>query len=290
MPSKKPNKKAKVPLNESSGLSGVSDTQAAEENAMESGASQVNHSVLSVLIRSIIRKEIGAAFEKFQPQLDALKGELDSCCQKLCDMEEGITDMDCRVAILETANGNLMNENKEFKDKIERMEIQSRKFNLRVIGLKTDIEKSDPIAFVTNFLKEVFGSELSCEPAVEIASRIGQGTDLRPRPMIVTMQRYQAKEDILKLARSKGEIIFRDMRVNIFPDITPDIARKRALFNDVRMKLRKAEVRHGLLFPATLIVTFNGQTKLYRDCSEAEHFYKTVISPVSVQTRNEGGK
>ncbi|KAI9535126.1 hypothetical protein NQZ68_007217 [Dissostichus eleginoides] len=189
MPPKKPNKKAKVPLNESSGLSGGSDTQAAEENAMESGTSQVNNSELSVLIRSIIREEIGAAFEKFQPQLDALKGELDSCCQKLGDMEEGMTDMDCRVAILETANGNLMKENKEFKDKIERMEIQSRKFNLRVIGLKTDIEKSDPIAFVTNFLKEVFGSELSCEPAIEIAYRIGQGTDLRPRPMIVTMQR-----------------------------------------------------------------------------------------------------
>ncbi|KAJ4922892.1 hypothetical protein JOQ06_026160 [Pogonophryne albipinna] len=94
MPPKKPNKKAKVPLNESSGLSGVSDTQAAEENAMESGASQVNHSELSVLIRSIIREEIGAAFQKFQPQLDALKGQLDSCCQKLGDMEEGITDMD----------------------------------------------------------------------------------------------------------------------------------------------------------------------------------------------------
>ncbi|KAI4801677.1 hypothetical protein KUCAC02_019555 [Chaenocephalus aceratus] len=125
MPPKKPNKKAKVPLNESSGLSGVIDTQAAEENAMESGALQVNHSELSVLIRSIIREEIGAAFEKFQPQLDALKGELDSCCQKLGDMEEGITDMDCRVAILETANGNLMYENKEFKDKIERMEIQA---------------------------------------------------------------------------------------------------------------------------------------------------------------------
>ncbi|XP_010789072.1 leucine-rich repeat and calponin homology domain-containing protein 2-like [Notothenia coriiceps] len=83
----KSNKKAKVPLNESSGLSGVSDTQAAEENAMESGASQVNHSEQSVLIRSRIREEIGTAFEKFQPQLDALKGELDSCCQNLSDME-----------------------------------------------------------------------------------------------------------------------------------------------------------------------------------------------------------
>ena len=108
MPSKKANKKAKVPLNDSSGLSGVSDTQAAEENAMESGASQVNHCELLALIRSIIREEIGAAFERFQPQLDALKGELDSCCQKLGDMEEGLTDMDCRVAILKTANGNLI--------------------------------------------------------------------------------------------------------------------------------------------------------------------------------------
>ncbi|KAF3855579.1 hypothetical protein F7725_016302, partial [Dissostichus mawsoni] len=61
---------------------------------------------------------------------EKLNGELDSCCQRLGDTEEGMTDMDCTVAILETANGNLMKENKEFKDKIERMEIQSRKFNL----------------------------------------------------------------------------------------------------------------------------------------------------------------
>ena len=50
--------------------------------------------------------------------------------------------------------------------------------------------------------------ELTGEPAVEIAHRIGLVLRLRPRPMIVRMQRYQAKEAILKLARGRGEVFF----------------------------------------------------------------------------------
>lgn len=43
-----------------------------------------------------------------------------------------------------------------------------------MFGLKSDIEKSDPTACMTNFFKEVFRGDLTCEPAVEIAqSRSG---------------------------------------------------------------------------------------------------------------------
>lgn len=232
---------------------------------------------MSALIRSIMRDEIGAAFNRLQPQLDALKVELETCGQKLGEMEEVLVGMDDCVATLEAAHENLIKENKELKEKIERIELHSRKLNVRVFGLKSDIEKSDPTAFMTNFFKEVFREELACEPAVEIAHGVGPVHSSKPRPTIVRMQRYQTKETILKLARTKREVMFQDMRVKIFPDVIPEISKRRAQFNDIRMKLRKAEVRHGLLFPATLIVTYNGQTRLFKDCSEAETFYQKVI-------------
>ena len=50
---------------------------------------------------------------------------------------------------------------------------------------------------MTNLSKEVFNEELTCEPPVEIAHRIG--------PVPRQEQRDQAKEKILKLARSVVE-------------------------------------------------------------------------------------
>ena len=48
----------------------------------------------------------------------------------------------------------------------------------------------------------------------------------------------------------------------------------RVTFSDIGLKLRKAEVRHGLLFPTMLIITYNGQMRLFRDSNEAETFTK----------------
>lgn len=64
---------------------------------------------LPVLIRSIMREEIGAAFDKFQ--FDTLKTELSTCGQRLCEMEEGLESLDSRAATLEALNNNLMKEN-----------------------------------------------------------------------------------------------------------------------------------------------------------------------------------
>lgn len=106
--------------------------------------------------------------------------------------------------------------------------------------------------------------------------------------MIVRMQRYQAKEAILQLARSKGGFNFRDMKVTIFPDLTAEMAKKRANFKDIRIKLWEADVKHGLLFPATLIVTFNGKTKLFQDDKAAETDFNEVIKPALAYTAEEG--
>lgn len=71
--------------------------------------------------------------------------------------------------------------------------------------------------------------------------------------------------------------------MKIIPDVTPEIARKRAQFKYIRIKLCKVEVRHRLLFHATLIFTYNGQTKLFRDSSEAETTKKKVVLQLKLE-------
>lgn len=150
---KKPSKKMDDLLNHLSNSLEASTTlrnRTIEDNTMAS------ESELSVLIRSIIREEVGAAFDKLQPQLDAMKIGLSTCTQKLTEVEQGLLCIDGHVTKLETTNERLLRENKELKDKLERLETHSTKFNLRVFGLNCDTEKGNSTAFMTAFSKEVF--------------------------------------------------------------------------------------------------------------------------------------
>lgn len=65
--------------------------------------------------------------------------------------------------------------------------------------------------------------------------------------------------------------------VRIFPDLTAETAKRRAQFQDVRAKLREAGIKHGIIHPATLIITFNGETKYFQDHKAAETYFSKVI-------------
>lgn len=82
---KKSKKKARELLNKHCSLSEVAETQR-RHAAEESASLQVSPTELSALIGFIIRKEIGAAFDRLQEPLDASRVELSSSWQKLGEL------------------------------------------------------------------------------------------------------------------------------------------------------------------------------------------------------------
>lgn len=92
-----------------------------------------------------------------------------------------------------------------------------------------------------------------CTPDVEIAHRVGPPTKFGPRPMIVRLQRYLAKDAILQIAKEQKVLDFNGMKLKIFPDLTTETARRRAQFKDIRRKLHQAGIKNSLIHPAILI-------------------------------------
>lgn len=98
--------------------------------------------------------------------------------------------------------------------------------------------------------------------------------------MIVRMQRYMTREEILKVAKKERTLKYGEMKLQIFPDLTSDMAKQRATFREVRENLRRAGVRRGIIHPATLIVTVEaGQSKKFTSHREAENYWEMVIKP-----------
>lgn len=63
---------------------------------------------------------------------------------------------------------------------------------------------------------------------------------------------------------------FQQVKVRIFPDLTVQRAKRTAQFQDVRVKLCEAGIKHGIIHAATLIITFNGENKYFQDHKAAE--------------------
>ncbi|KAL3966279.1 dedicator of cytokinesis protein 1 [Sarotherodon galilaeus] len=103
----------------------------------------------------------------------------------------------------------------------------------------------------------------------------------RPRPFIVRIHYYQEKERIQRLARQKGRLEFQGKQIFIFPDYSAVLARRRAAFSEVKGLLRKKDgVRYGLLYPARLRISFNGETQNHRDF----HTIVTIFLSINKRT------
>ncbi len=83
-----------------------------------------------------------------------------------------MSDLDSRVTKLETANEQLRKTNSELREKAERLESHSRKYNLRVFGLSKDAEKGNPTSYMNTLFQELFKGKLQTERVVEVVHRV----------------------------------------------------------------------------------------------------------------------
>uniref|UniRef100_A0A3Q1EJX9 L1 transposable element RRM domain-containing protein n=1 Tax=Acanthochromis polyacanthus TaxID=80966 RepID=A0A3Q1EJX9_9TELE len=232
--------------------------------------SEENQSGILISMRAIIREEITAAINAHQQQITSVKAEIKQCNERLAHAEERVAELETSKLQLESENEKLKERVKKLEDTAEKLEAQSRRYNVRVFGLKHNVEKGNPTEYMAQLLKTVFKGKLPEEPVVEVAHRVGQANISGDRAMIVRLQKQLTREAILKLAKREGETVFEDMKVRIFPDLTAAVAKQRAQFKDVRKKLREQKIRNGIIHPAALIVTYNDEKKYFKDSKSAE--------------------
>ena len=212
--------------------------------------------------------------------LGTLQSTIDTFGTRLTEVEASLQDCDDRITALEAKCEQLANCNKLLMAKSEDLESRSRRQNLRVVGVPENMEGPQVTAFMTDFFAETLGMEIPDGPEMlDRAHRLAFRPASGPRPMIVTVHHFRVKQRILQLAREKGPLTFRGHAVHIFPDFTAEVAKRRASFTNIKQKLRAADIKYGLLFPARLQISFNGGKYSFATAEEAVSFYAESIVP-----------
>ena len=202
------------------------------------------------------REETHTSINTLQTTIQSIGGRLD-------DVETSLRDVDSRTTTLESLCAKLTKHNANLCERLEDLESHSRRQNLRVIGIPEDTEGPQVTAFMEGFFSETLEMPIQpnqlpiCDRAHRSLAPKPKDPNRSPRPIIVRVHHDQVRREILRLSREKGELYFRQRRVQIFQDWPPDVACRRAAFKDVKAKMKDLPgVRYGLLPTAKLQVTF----------------------------------
>ncbi|KAK7878437.1 hypothetical protein WMY93_034320, partial [Mugilogobius chulae] len=205
------------------------------------------------------------------------------------DMEKSLSDMSDRVVALEKSQQALISDNKRLTEKCVDLENRSRRQNIRIVGVAEGAEANNANNFVARFLVEVLGGE-NFDRAIVIDKahrslapkpRLGE----KPSAIIARLHYLTDKEKVMSLSRAKGKLSFEGSPVHIFPDMSPEVGRQRAAFNQVKAKLRDAGVQYSMQFPARLVITVDGTRHMFKDPPSAER--SSIPTPCPHRRRDE---
>ena len=143
---------------------------------------------------------------------------------------------------------------KEVNDKLDVIQATS--------GLSVYLKapKADnPVSFFSQLLRDVFGHDtFPSAPELDRAHRSlapKPGPGGRPRPVILYFHRYQNKELVVREARKRGDLKYRNILFRIYEDYPPEVVGKWKEYRSVMSSLYKMGLKPSLLYPARLRIT-----------------------------------
>ncbi|KAI4873841.1 hypothetical protein NFI96_023034, partial [Prochilodus magdalenae] len=245
---------------------GEENEDGAQEQPLNDEASDTGSSpgMLAVLLREIkegnriLSQKIDSNTAELQNSLDGLYSTLNGLVARVADAEQRISETEDTVNRHEQLVNTLLKDNESLKSKVDYLENYSRRNNVRIVGLKEGTETDDPVKFFGEWLPQVLGTTHFPSPLdIERAHRTPSfkpPLNESPRPVLIRFLRYQDREKILRLAKEKRNITIQEKRVNFFPDLSPELARRRKLMIPAMKALKEKNFTCYLTYPARLRV------------------------------------
>lgn len=207
-----------------------------------------------------------------------MRKEVNECTQRVSQAELRIANAEDEVASLQATVYTLESKNKTLEDKLLDLETRCRLNNVRLVGLPEGVEGRDPCSFLEKWIPEVLDFTSPRAVVIERAHRVGPPRDpgAPPRTLLMKFLNYKDKQAVISAMRNKKDVRYKDQQVKIYPDLATGIHQLRKQFDPIRQELRNLKVRHGVIHPAKLIVTYKERTYTFKSAKEAREFINNI--------------
>lgn len=255
--------------------------QPAHEQALEGGEApghtegendDESHQRIAQAVARLLRPTIVDAVEgAMNRSIQAIKVSLEKQAHRLTESENRINLLKEDVLEVETQGLQTENTVKFLLDKLDDLENQARRNNLRIIGIPESYNHTDIMRLCTKGIPEALG--ISTSTPVERAHRLGPLTADRksPRAAIAAYLNYADKASILQRFRNNRQLVVEDIRSLFLP--TAELSKRRKAFSPICSALAPKSIKFSLLIPAELsITTDSGRQLTFLNPDEADSY------------------
>ncbi|CAL9684735.1 unnamed protein product [Knipowitschia caucasica] len=259
------------------------DTSETEE-ACGSHSTLSGDNVLHVVKEEILG-ELRSLRSEFSGRFDGVMKAISDTQKQVAECEGRLDEAEVRISHVEDDQNNLKSEveklgkrNKHLEEKVIDLETRSRLNNLRLVNLPEGAEGPDTCKFLEGWLPEALEIATRFPLALERAHRVGpkRDSDAPPRTVIMRFLDYRQKELVAKAANAKKDILYKNHRVRFYSDVATEVHKQRKQFDATRQQLRQLGLRHGIIPPATLVLTYQETVHKFNSAADAQSFIRKI--------------
>lgn len=101
-----------------------------------------------------------------------------------------------------------------------------------------------------------------------------------PRPIFIRLLRWPDRQKILQAAGKKPSLSWEDSQFFVRQDLSARVQQQRAAYTGIIERIKSKGYRFGVLHPARLIITIDGQRLIYESAAEAEEDLKVRLPSI----------
>lgn len=114
--------------------------------------------------------------------------------------------------------------------------------------------------------------------AMESAHRVGprRGNDAPSRTLIMRFVIYKHNVAVIKAPIAKKDVLYKNQHVRFYNDLATEVHKQQRQYNSARQQLRSLGLRHGIIPPDKLVVTYKEQTHTLNSLAEVQAFINKI--------------
>ena len=240
-----------------------------------------------VSLRSILF-ELRELRKDNQQQFSDIKRHMKRTDDRMDEAEGRIEETETALQTSITIIKQLTKRQAELEFKLIDQSARQRRENLRFFSIRENKGEGDMIGFLTDLLKTTLDIPEDMDVDIMRAHRAlaPKPTDeTKPRSIVVKFGNYLIKEEILRRAWQKKELLCDGVRFYVDHDYPPEILKKRAEYAEARKVLKTKKIKFHTPYPARMRVFYEDGTKLYQNATEATRdmvsrgYEVTIVKP-----------
>lgn len=216
--------------------------------------------------------------------MEEIKGKVSALSSRIEEVEKRVVELEDSADASKRQIEIIQKEMQKLRDHVCDLVNRGRRCNVKILGIPELKDKNDMIQFRQREIPVMLERQF---PSLDIqwAHRVPTGLPRQDqwdgdwlRPILVNFLRYQVKEDILRAARDKGQVLWQGSRIMFSPDYSKQTTERRVSFKQVKSELKNKGVEYSLHFPTILEIKLNGARHRFNSPEEASQFINKKIA------------